>query len=100
MIKKKIKCCLCGTEGIASFDKIPEMKDKLKIISDFKYFGRFNINHKANEFYYSIVFNKNGKVAMGRDGNMKTIKMENPKYNPKARKKYIEYWECPECFNE
>lgn len=54
------------------------------------YFGEFNINMKTSEYWHRIV---------GFDP-FKTKRVKNEKYDPKAKPKMIEYWECDKCFKE
>jgi hypothetical protein len=89
------RCSVCGKRGAI------KITDKDKILSDWKYFGKININSdKTDKYYYRVVFNKKGNIAKNKDGSMKTIKHLNKEFDKKAKPKLFEYWECPTCFSK
>ena len=60
-----------------------------------------NLNSLAmSKNIYQIIFDKKGHIALSKNGEIKTKKLLNKKYNPEATTKFIEYWECCKCFRE
>ena len=88
-MKHKVTCAACGKT-----DRIEVEKGK-KIESDWAYFDKININSwKTNKYYYAV---NNIDDLMH---NKKENRVINPKYNPKTKFKYVEYWECSGCYNK
>lgn len=80
---KWVKCLHCGKKELIDIDS------KGKTSSGWVYYGKIDLNVLRTEKYlYEIQF---------EGDSQKWIKKENPDYNPKAKKKEIEYWECPIC---
>lgn len=92
-MKRKVVCAVCEKK-----DTVDISKDS-KIIGDWKYFGKININcYKTERFLYRVV-----KVP-GKKFNMldkeQLVRERNPSYDPKVEPNFVEYWECSTCFNK
>jgi len=84
----RVECAECGkTERI-------EIRTDGSIPSEWKYFGRININACKTDKYFF-------EVPEGVDWNntRKWKKIPNKFYDPKAKKKEVEIWECGSCFS-
>ena len=86
-MKHKVSCALCERKEIILLDK-----ETGKIKSKWAYFGKFNINtDKTTKYSYKLEnCNKPRKFK----------RILNSSYNPKIKPKYVEYWECPECYEK
>jgi len=85
----RVNCACCGKA-----ERI-EIKPEGAIPSGWKYFGRVNVNTcQTDKFFW--------KVPEGVDwkDTDKWKKVPNACYDPKAKKKLVEYWECPECYGD
>jgi len=81
-----VTCAVCGkTERI-------EIDSNGKILTpNWMYFGRININAcKTSKFLYRL----DGKSLFDKKS---WTKIPNTCYDPKAKKKMVEYWECGTC---
>lgn len=94
---KKVQCLVCGKKGVVKIDK----KTGKILSNDFWYFGKINImSMKTSKYFYEVLFDKNDKILRDKSGFTKEKKILNKDYNPKAKPKYIEYWECKKCRKE
>lgn len=86
-MKHKVSCSLCGEkETILINEKTGKIKSK------WAYFGRFNVNEvEASKYLYELTDCEKPR---------KFARILNPKYNPKIKPKYMEYWECPGCYEK
>ncbi len=96
-IYKNVVCSICEKKG-----KIKIRKSDRKIISkNFYYFGRIDLNSwKESKYAYEVLFDKNDKLLLGKDGHMTTKKVKNDFYDEKAKPHYIKYFECEKCYKE
>lgn len=86
-MKHKVSCSLCGEKEIILIDK-----ETGKIKSKWAYFGKFNINEvETSKYLYEL---------KDCEKPTKFKRILNPKYNPKIKPKYMEEWECPECYEK
>jgi len=58
-----------------------------KINSNWKYFGKINLNSCQTEKFYWQPKDKNKPLD-------DLVKVSNPCYDPKIKPKYVEMWEC------
>lgn len=79
-------CASCGNK----FKVFVDVNGKY---SGGKYFGKINVNsHKTDKWHYIL---KPGWKDFLKD----VIRERNPLYDPKVKRKYVEYWECDSCYN-
>lgn len=92
---KNVACSICGKKG-----KIKIKKSDGKITSkNFYYFGKIDVNSwKESRYTYEILFDKNNKMLLGKDGHMKTKKVKNTFYDKTAKPCYMDYYECEKCY--
>jgi hypothetical protein len=92
----KIECSICGKKATVKIDKKTR-----KILGDFYFFNKFNINSdKTDKFFWAAKnqYDKNGKFIGIDMDNM--VKVPNKSYDPNVKKKMIELWECKYHSNE
>lgn len=91
----RVRCVICGKESRVRIEnRTGKILDKR-----WGYWGKINMSRIAmSKYLYKVVFDKDGKIASDTHGNIKTIKVANEKYNPKAKPAFMEYWECAKCF--
>jgi len=84
-----VKCAECGKEGLVEIDELGHILTK-----GWYYFGKINVNEcQTSKYVY--------EVPEGFTLDTKKWKrVRNPCYNPKVKRKFVEYWECEECFNK
>lgn len=80
-MKHKVTCMDCGkTERI-------EVEHGKKIESNWKYFGKINLNSRQTEKYYYTSRNPEKPLD-------DLVKVPNECYDPKVKPKLVEMWEC------
>ena len=86
-MRHKVICSDCGKKGIVEID------ENGKFDSEWIYFGKIDVNFcKTNKYFYRLP-----KGASVGDFE-KHVKVKNSCYDPNVKRKYVEIWECPECF--
>ncbi len=88
-MKHKVTCASCG-----KVERIEVEKGK-KILSEWKYFCKININSMQTTKYHYTVNNIDDLITHKREN-----RVVNPKYNSEIKPKYVEYWECGECYKK
>lgn len=84
-MRHKVSCLVCGRRGVV------EITDKTSKILDRKwlYYGKVNINSiKTSKYVYEVIQCRPELI---------TKKQANTYYDPNAKPKLIEYWECRKC---
>ncbi len=82
-MKHHVTCAICGKQDYIVVGNGAENK------VGWFFFGKININSiQTSKFFFR--FDQNLEL---------TQKIRNEYYNSKAKKKLVEYWECPKCFN-
>lgn len=86
-LKHKVRCATCGKrETIKIVNReIPE---------NWAYFGKIDVNVCKTSKYF-LKPHGGRKTQNHPLGSL--IKIPNSCYNPKAKHKFVEYWECREC---
>lgn len=83
-LNHKVCCSDCGKEALIEIQ--PNRKNKEGWI----YWGKMNINTcKTDKYFY--------KIPEGEKGFENWVKVENPHYDPEAKRKIVEMWSCPGC---
>ena len=83
----KVACAVCGKKG-----KVLITNGHIRS-KDFYFFGRINLNSfEMSKYKYVCVFDKKGHF------HGETVKEVNECYDPKAKKRMWDYWECSECY--
>jgi DNA-directed RNA polymerase subunit RPC12/RpoP len=94
---KKAQCLVCGKKGVVKIRK----SDRKILGHTFEYFGKFDLNSiKRSKYLYEVLFDKNNKMLLNKDGSMKVKKIKNEEYVTGTKPKYINYWECETCYKE
>lgn len=85
-LKHRVMCATCGKRETIKIvnRKIPE---------NWGYFGKIDVNACETSKY--VLESKNPKRPLDD-----MVKIPNPCYDPKAKHKFVEYWECRECMDK
>lgn len=86
-MEHKVSCAVCGKKGIVKIDN----KSRKILNKNWYYFHKTNLNYmKTDKYFYKVLSLKSFKFE----------KIINEKYDPKAKPKLVEHWECEKCAKE
>ena len=88
-MKHKVTCMDCGKKETLTFD--PEGKNKQEWI----YWGKINVaSCKTDKYFWK---QKNPKMGFERSN---LVKVANPCFDASVKPKWVEMWECLECYQK
>ena len=83
--KHKVTCDTCEKTEVI------EIGDNGEIPREWCYWGKLDVNfEKTTKYYYRSVDSKHFDID-------DCYRVRNSKYDPQAKRKYVEEWECHEC---
>lgn len=85
----KIRCSVCGRRGAVDLERYNKSFSSNKAL-DWNYFSNICTNFmEVDKYFYQIVSIKPKLV---------TKRVKNKSYDPEAKPKFAEYWECKKCY--
>ena len=89
-MRHKVVCSACGCDAAL------DLGERGEIPGGWIYFGAFNVKGgKTDKYFFRVPF-RDGKP----DWDAKHKRVPNKHYDPKARPRYVEMWECPKCYGK
>ena len=104
MVTHRVTCSTCGRTSRITVPK-SGYKCCEKGRGTWHYFGKVNIATRVTSKWFYPVDGVGGLKDMlsgskSKLAKIKQARIKNPDYNPKAKPRYIEMWECNACFLE